>query len=102
MSYADHKVPNANVLGGDEGIGHGQQYALSALELGRINIAARAVGGAPKAAFEAAMRYAQQRETFGRPIYDHKGDPVQVGRDGHQTAGGQAHDLRRGQAGRLG
>ena len=71
MSYADHKVPNANVLGGDEGIGHGQQYALSALELGRINIAARAVGVA-QAAFEAAMRYAQQRETFGRPIYDHQ------------------------------
>ncbi|HJM72389.1 MAG TPA: acyl-CoA dehydrogenase family protein, partial [Acidimicrobiales bacterium] len=71
MSYVDHKVPHANVLGGDEGIGHGRQYALSALELGRINIASRAVGVA-QAAFEAAMRYAQQRETFGRPIYEHQ------------------------------
>jgi len=71
MSYVDHKVPNANVLGGDQGIGHGQQYALSALELGRINVAARAVGVA-QASFEAAMAYAQQRETFGKPIFKHQ------------------------------
>jgi alkylation response protein AidB-like acyl-CoA dehydrogenase len=71
MSYVDHKVPNGNVLGGDEGIGHGRQYALSALELGRINVASRSVGVA-QAAFEAAMRYAQQRETFGRPIFEHQ------------------------------
>ena len=71
MSYVNHRVPDANVLGGEDGIGHGQQYALSALELGRINIASRAVGVA-QAAFEAAMQYAQQRETFGRPIYEHQ------------------------------
>ncbi len=71
MSYVDHKVPNANVLGGDQAIGHGQQYALSALELGRINVAARAVGVA-QASFEAAMAYAQQRETFGKPIFKHQ------------------------------
>ena len=52
-------------------MGHGRQYALSALELGRINVAARSVGVA-QAAFDAAMRYAQQRETFGRPIYEHQ------------------------------
>ena len=71
MSYVDHRVPNANVLGGDEGIGNGRRYALSALELGRINVAARAVGVA-QAAFEAAMAYSQQRETFGRPIFEHQ------------------------------
>jgi alkylation response protein AidB-like acyl-CoA dehydrogenase len=71
MAYADHRVPNANVLGGDAGLGHGLHYALSALELGRINIAARAVGVA-QAAFDASMRYAQQRHAFGRPIYDHQ------------------------------
>jgi len=71
MAYSDHRVPNANVLGGDEGLGHGLHYALSALELGRINIAARAVGVA-QAAFDASMRYAQQRRAFGRPIYDHQ------------------------------
>ena len=71
MSYVDHRVPNANVLGGDDGVGQGRRYALSALELGRINIAARAVGVA-QAAFEAAMEYAQHRETFGRPIFEHQ------------------------------
>ena len=71
MSYVAHRVPHANVLGGDDGMGHGRQYALSALELGRINVAARSVGVA-QAAFDAAMRYAQQRETFGRPIYEHQ------------------------------
>ena len=71
MSYVDHRVPQANVLGGDDGIGHGRRYALSALELGRINVAARAVGVA-QAAFESAMAYSQQRETFGRPIFEHQ------------------------------
>ena len=71
MSYVDHRVPNANILGGDDGVGQGRRYALSALELGRINIAARAVGVA-QAAFEAAMEYAQHRETFGRPIFEHQ------------------------------
>jgi len=71
MSYVDHRVPNANILGGDDGVGQGRRYALSALELGRINIAARAVGVA-QAAFEAAMAYAQHRETFGRPIFEHQ------------------------------
>ena len=71
MSYVDHRVPNGNVLGGEEGIGHGLGFALSALELGRINIAARAVGVA-QAAFDAAMRYSQERETFGKPIFEHQ------------------------------
>jgi alkylation response protein AidB-like acyl-CoA dehydrogenase len=71
MSYVDHRVPHTNLLGGDEGLGHGRGYALSALELGRINVAARAVGVA-QAAFEAAIAYAQQRETFGKPIVQHQ------------------------------
>ena len=71
MSYVDHRVPNKNVLGGEEGLGNGRKYALSALELGRINVASRAVGVA-QAAFDAAMTYAQQRETFGQPIFKHQ------------------------------
>ena len=71
MSYVDHRVPHANLLGGDDGLGHGRGYALSALELGRINVAARAVGVA-QAAFEAAIAYAQRRETFGKPIVQHQ------------------------------
>ncbi len=44
---------------------------LAGLEVGRINIAARAVGVA-RAAFEDAIRYSQQRETFGKPICEHQ------------------------------
>lgn len=71
MSYVDHRVPDANMLGGADGMGNGLRYALSALELGRINIASRAVG-VGQAAFDAAMKYAQERETFGKPIFQHQ------------------------------
>ena len=52
-------------------LGHGLGFMLSALEVGRINIAARAVGVA-RAAFEHAIRYAQERHTFGKPIAEHQ------------------------------
>jgi len=71
MTYTDHRVPAANVLGGAEGLGHGLHYILSSLELGRINIASRSVGVA-RAAYDAAFAYAQQRETFGVPIVKHQ------------------------------
>ena len=71
MSYVDHRVPHRNVLGGDDSIGHGLRYALSALELGRINIAARAVGVA-QAALDDAMAYAKERQAFGKPIAHHQ------------------------------
>ncbi len=61
----DVRVPVANLLGGVEG--RGMQQALSGLETGRINIAARAVGVA-QAAYDAALDYARQREAFGKPI----------------------------------
>jgi butyryl-CoA dehydrogenase len=71
MSYSGHRVPADTVLGGPETLGHGLPLILGALELGRINIAARACGVA-RAAFEAAISYAQQRETFGVPIAKHQ------------------------------
>jgi len=71
MAWDGHRVPADSVLGGEEGLGRGQHYILSALEVGRINIAARAVGVA-RAAFEAAIRYAQERQTFGKPIAQHQ------------------------------
>jgi len=71
MTYVDQRVPAENMLGDEAGMGRGLNAALSALELGRINIAARAVG-VGRAAFEAAMDYAQKRETFGKKIYDHQ------------------------------
>jgi alkylation response protein AidB-like acyl-CoA dehydrogenase len=71
MTYAGHRVPRSSVLGGEEGLGKGLRYILSSLELGRINIAARAVGVA-RAAFDAAMQYSHERETFGVPINKHQ------------------------------
>ncbi|HMQ25449.1 MAG TPA: acyl-CoA dehydrogenase family protein [Acidimicrobiales bacterium] len=71
MTYTDHRVPAANVLGGQDGLGRGLHFILSSLELGRINIAARAVG-VGRAAYDAAFAYAQERETFGVPIAKHQ------------------------------
>jgi len=68
MSYMDHHIPAANLLGT---AGRGQPQILAVLEIGRINIAARAVGVA-RAAFDAALAYAQQRTTFGKPIGEHQ------------------------------
>src|SRR3954453_3363475 len=71
MSYAGHRVPASAVLGGDAGLGRGLHLILGALELGRVNIAARGCG-VGRAAFEASIAYAQQREAFGVPIAKHQ------------------------------
>jgi alkylation response protein AidB-like acyl-CoA dehydrogenase len=60
-----------SVLGGEAGIGEGFKYFMGAIELGRVNIAARGVGIATRA-FEEAIRYAQEREAFGKPIAQHQ------------------------------
>ncbi|WP_169980573.1 acyl-CoA dehydrogenase family protein [Microbispora sp. H10836] len=59
------RVPASRLLGGVEG--RGMQQVLSALELGRLNIAARAVGVA-QCAYDAALGYARERHAFGQPI----------------------------------
>ncbi|HKF37349.1 MAG TPA: acyl-CoA dehydrogenase family protein [Ktedonobacteraceae bacterium] len=63
------RVPAASLLGGSEG--EGFKHVMSGLEVGRINVAARAVGVA-QAAFNDAIKYAQQRSTFGKPIAQHQ------------------------------
>ena len=68
MAYTDHRIPAANLIGEP---GRGLPQILGVLEVGRINIASRAVGVA-RAAFDAALTYAQQRETFGKPIAEHQ------------------------------
>jgi alkylation response protein AidB-like acyl-CoA dehydrogenase len=67
--FDDVVVPDDHLLGGVEGRGFHQ--AVGALELGRINIAARGVGVAD-AALGASLRYAQQRHTMGKPIVEHQ------------------------------
>jgi alkylation response protein AidB-like acyl-CoA dehydrogenase len=68
MAYSDHRIPATNLVGE---AGRGLPQILGVLEIGRINIAARAVGVA-RAAFDASLAYAQQRETFGKPIAEHQ------------------------------
>ncbi len=63
--FRDCRVPAANLLGGEEG--RGLVQVLSALEVGRINVAARAVG-VSQAAYDYAIAYSKQREAFGQPI----------------------------------
>ena len=67
--FDDVVVPEDHLLGGVEGRGFHQ--AVGALELGRINIAARGVGVAD-AALQASLAYAQQRHTMGKPIAEHQ------------------------------
>jgi alkylation response protein AidB-like acyl-CoA dehydrogenase len=62
------RVPVENLIGEE---GQGYKIALSGLEGGRIGIASQSVGMA-RAAFEAALAYAKERESFGSPIFDHQ------------------------------
>ena len=66
--FENCRVPAANLIGAE---GDGYRIALSSLEGGRIGIAAQSVGMA-RAAFEAALDYARQRESFGQPIFNHQ------------------------------
>ena len=65
LIFKDYKIPEENIIGNIEGKGF--YHVMDALETGRINIAARAVGVAT-GAFETAIKYSQQRETFGKKI----------------------------------
>jgi alkylation response protein AidB-like acyl-CoA dehydrogenase len=69
LIFEDFRIPAENLVGGEEGLGFAQ--VMSGLETGRINVAARAVGVA-QAAFNASIRYSQQRHTFGVPISQHQ------------------------------
>ena len=69
LLFQDCRVATENLVG--EAEGQGFRQVMSGLEAGRINIAARAVGVAD-AAFEAAIKYAQQRQAFGVPIAQHQ------------------------------
>ncbi|HEY7945368.1 MAG TPA: acyl-CoA dehydrogenase family protein [Casimicrobiaceae bacterium] len=66
--FSNCRVPAANLLGRE---GEGYRIALANLEAGRIGIAAQAVGMA-RAAFEAALAYARERTSFGKPIVEHQ------------------------------
>ena len=69
LHFQDFPVPAVNLIGGVEGAGF--KHVMTGLEAERINVAARGLGIA-RAAFEEAIRYAQRRTTFGKPIAEHQ------------------------------
>jgi alkylation response protein AidB-like acyl-CoA dehydrogenase len=69
LVFEDHRVPAENLLGGAEGKGFHQ--VMDGIEVGRVNVAGRAVGLATRA-FEEAIAYAQERKAFGKPIAQHQ------------------------------
>ena len=69
LAFDDFRVPAASLLGGTAGQGFAQM--MRGLEIGRIQVASRALGVA-RAALEDSLRYAQQRESFGKPIWEHQ------------------------------
>ncbi len=71
LSFDGFRAPAEAVIGGEEGVGQGFKYFMGGIELGRCNVAARGVGLATRA-FEEAIRYAQAREAFGKPIANHQ------------------------------
>jgi butyryl-CoA dehydrogenase len=71
LLFDGFRTPAASVLGGEAGIGQGFKYFMSGIEVGRVNVAARGAGLA-QAALDDSLRYAQQREAFGKPIAHHQ------------------------------
>src|SRR5579884_1361731 len=72
LVFDGYKIAAEQILGGEEaGLNKGFPQMMDALELGRVNVAARGVGLAQRA-LELALRYAQERRAFGRPIAEHQ------------------------------
>jgi len=69
LHFDDFPVPADHLIGGVEGVGF--KHVMTGLEAERINVAARGLG-LSRAAFDEAIRYAQQRVTFGKPIAQHQ------------------------------
>lgn len=70
VSFQDYFVPDENLIGGEEGRGKGFYLQMEGFAGGRIQTAARA-NGVMQAAFEAALRYCQERQVFKKPIYEY-------------------------------
>ncbi|SEO57097.1 acyl-CoA dehydrogenase family protein [Trujillonella endophytica] len=69
LAFSDFRVPRSSLLGTEEGRGFAQM--MRGLEMGRIQVASRALGVA-QAALDDSVRYAQERQSFGKPIWQHQ------------------------------
>jgi alkylation response protein AidB-like acyl-CoA dehydrogenase len=79
LVFDGYRTPASSVLGGEEGVGQGFKYFMSGIEVGRVNVAARGVGVA-QAALDDALRYAREREAFGKPIGHHQAVQMMLAR----------------------
>jgi (2S)-methylsuccinyl-CoA dehydrogenase len=85
VSFEDYFVPDANVVGGEAGLGKGFYYTLAGMVGGRIQTSARACG-VMRAALRAAVRYAQDRRVFGAPLADYALTQAKIARMGARLA----------------
>ncbi len=95
LVFNDYRVPANRLIGGVEG--KGLQMILNGLELGRINVAARGVGVA-QAAMNEAVKYSQQRKTFGKPICEHQAIQIKLGDMATRTEASRLLTMRAAEA----
>jgi (2S)-methylsuccinyl-CoA dehydrogenase len=79
LAFENWFVPEANLVGGEEGLGKGFYLQMQGFENGRLQTAARALG-VMQAAYDAALEYAQNRKVFGSPIVDYQLTQAKLGR----------------------
>ena len=77
LAFEDFFVPDANVIGGEDGLGKGFYFTMSGMLGGRIQTAGRALG-VMRAAMKAAIRYAKDRKVFGAPLIDYPLTQVKI------------------------
>jgi (2S)-methylsuccinyl-CoA dehydrogenase len=85
MSFQNYFVPDANVLGGEAGLGKGFYFTLAGMVGGRMQTSARACG-VMRAALRAAVRYVQDRKVFGAPLADFALTQAKIARMGARLA----------------
>src|SRR5262245_60637337 len=81
MVLDGHAVGDDAVLGGPDAVGRGFYQMMDGIEVGRVNVAARACGVSLRA-FELAVAYAQQRQTFGAPLHQHQAIAFKIAAQG--------------------
>lgn len=94
LVFDGYRCPAENILGGEAaGLNAGFSQMMDALEVGRVNVAARGVGVAQRA-LELALRYSQERKTFGRPIAQHQAITFKLADMGTQTEAARLLTIR--------
>ena len=86
LAFEDWFVPEANLIGGTDGLGKGFYLQMQGFENGRLQTAARAIG-VMQAAYEAAVAYAENRKVFGSPIGEYQLTQAKVGPHGGAHSG---------------